>query len=154
MPATLTTKGQLFRDVLAEVFRLRGVLLESSERIAASASLTTARWQLLGAVADAPATVSQIARRLGLTRQSVQETTDAMEREGLVTLADNPHHRRARLVTPTARGRRALADLQPRQDQFADLMGAQHTVAALRATLDVLRTSRTTIEARLGSDDA
>ncbi len=35
MPADdLTAKGRLFRDVLVEDFRLRAVMLESSERIA------------------------------------------------------------------------------------------------------------------------
>jgi DNA-binding MarR family transcriptional regulator len=153
MATDSSAKGRLFRDILAELFRLRAVLLESSERIAASAGLTTARWQILGVIADEPVTVSQIARRLGLTRQSVQETTDTMGQEGLVTLADNPHHRRARLVTPTARARRALAQLQPRQEQFAEAMGAPHTLASLRSTLGVLRQSRAAIEARLGSDE-
>jgi len=148
----LTPKGRLYRDVLVELFRLRAVMLESSERIAASAGLTTARWQILGAVAATPATVSDVARGLGLTRQAVQETADAMERDGLVEFAANPHHRRARLLAATARARQSLALLQPRQDQFASLMGSPHTLAALRTTLEVLRASRATIEAGHGGE--
>ena len=151
MPADdLTAKGRLFRDVLVELFRLRAVMLESSERIAASAGLTTARWQVLGAVQARPQTVSEVARALGLTRQAVQETADAMERDGFVAFADNPHHRRARLLAATARARRALAILQPRQEQFANLMGSPHTLAALRTTVEVLRGSREAVEAGHG----
>ena len=78
----LTPKGRAFRDVLGEVFLLRAMIVASSERIAAAARLTSARWQILGAIEDAPATVAHAARGLGLTRQAVQQTADAMVREG------------------------------------------------------------------------
>lgn len=148
-----TPKGRIYQDIVVELFRLRAVMLESSERIAASAGLTTARWQILSRIATTPATASQVARALGLTRQAVQETADAMERDGLVVFADNPHHRRARLLVATARARQALALLQPRQDQFASLMGSPHTLAALRTTLEVLRASRDAIEAGHGDEE-
>ena len=73
-----TPKGRLFNEVLVEVFRLRARLLESAESIAALAGLTSARWQILGALEHGPAPVAQIARNLGLTRQTVQEAVDAM----------------------------------------------------------------------------
>jgi DNA-binding MarR family transcriptional regulator len=127
------------------------MIVASSERIAAAARLTSARWQILGAIEDAPATVAHAARGLGVTRQAVQQTADAMVREGLVTFADNPDHKRARLMSPTPAGRRALDLLRPRQVQFANLMGSAHSLEALGTTLDVLRRARTTIEAH-GSD--
>jgi DNA-binding MarR family transcriptional regulator len=150
--AVFTAKGRAFRDVLAEVFRLRAVLVASSERIAESAGLTSARWQILGAVEDSPATVAHVARTLGLTRQTVQETADAMAREGLVTFTDNPDHKRSRLMTPTAGGRRALDALRPRQIAFANLLGASLTLESLGTTLDVLRRARGTLEAH-GRDE-
>ena len=51
---TLTPKGTLFRDVLTELFRLRAVMLDSAERLTAPVGLTSARWQILGAIEDAP----------------------------------------------------------------------------------------------------
>jgi DNA-binding MarR family transcriptional regulator len=144
--STLTPKGRLYRDILVELFRLRGLLLESSEAIAATAGLTTARWQVLAAVEHAAGTVAHVARGLGLTRQAVQETADAMVRDGLVTFTDNPDHKRSRLMSPTAKARRALDLLRPRQLQFANLMGAPHTLDALRSTLGVLQASRIAIE--------
>ncbi len=65
----------------------------------------------------------------------------------LVTFLDNPAHKRARLMTPTAKARKALDYLRPRQMQFANLMGSQHSLDALHATLDVLQKSRALIEA-------
>jgi DNA-binding MarR family transcriptional regulator len=142
-----TPKGRLFSNILDEVFRLRSRLLESAEAIAAAAGLTSARWQVLGAVEHAPLPVAQAARNLGLTRQAVQETSDAMEREGLIEFHENPDHKRARLVVPTAKGRKALELLKPRQMQFVALMGGRHSLDELQTTLDVLRKARTTLEA-------
>jgi DNA-binding MarR family transcriptional regulator len=142
----LTPKGRLFNDILSELFRLRARLLESAEDIAARAGLTSARWQILGAVEHSPAPVAHVARNLGLTRQAVQETADAMAREGLIEFSDNPDHKRARLIVPTARARRALDSLKPRQTQFAGLMGGRHSLDELQTTLEVLRKARTMLE--------
>jgi DNA-binding MarR family transcriptional regulator len=151
---TLRSKGRLYREILTEVFRFRVTLLEGAERVTAPLGLTSARWQVLSAVEDTPAPVSHVARALGLTRQTVQEMADAMAREGLVTFVDNPHHKRARLMAPTTRARTVLDQLRPRQLDFANRMSASHSLAALRTTLEVLRTSRTIIEATTRSSDA
>jgi DNA-binding MarR family transcriptional regulator len=145
--SSLTPKGRIYRGILDELFRLRASMIESAEDVAKHAGLTTARWQILGAVEDQPATVAHVARRLGLTRQAVQETADAMAREDLVTFGDNPDHKRARLMAPTDKARSALAYLRPRQIQFANLMGAPHSLEQLQTTLTVLQQSRAAIEA-------
>jgi DNA-binding MarR family transcriptional regulator len=142
----LTPKGKVYRQILAELFRLRAVMLDSAEHLAEAAGLTSARWQILGAIEDTPAPVAHVARTLGITRQAVQETADAMARDGLITFLENPDHKRARLMLPTPRARKALDYLRPRQMLFANLMGAPHSLEVLRATLDVLEKSRATIE--------
>ena len=116
---TLTPKGRLFNEILVEVFRLRARLLESSEGIAALAGLTSARWQ---------------------------ETVDAMKRDGLIEISANPDHKRARLIAPTGKARKALDLLRPREIQFAGLMGGRHSLDELQTTLDVLRKARATLE--------
>ena len=152
--STPTPKGRLYREILTELFRLRGVILESAEDLAASVGLTSATWQILGAVEADPATVAHVARGLGLTRQAVQETADRMAREGLVRFLENPDHKRSRLMTPTDKARKALDYLRPRQVQFANLMGAPHSLEQLQATLTVLQRSRTTIETQRKGADA
>jgi DNA-binding MarR family transcriptional regulator len=149
----LTPKGKIFQDILTELFRLRAEMLDSAEHLAAAAGLTSARWQILAAIEATPAPVAQVARRLGLTRQAVQETADAMGREGLITFLENPEHKRARLMSPTLKARKALGYLRPRQLQFANLMGAPHSLEMLRATLRVLETSRTTIQSTTRSTE-
>jgi DNA-binding MarR family transcriptional regulator len=51
---------------------------------------------------------AEIARRAGISRQAVGQTVAQMKALGLVKLAPDPSNRRARLVQPTAKGRRAL----------------------------------------------
>ncbi|RAI44044.1 MarR family winged helix-turn-helix transcriptional regulator [Rhodoplanes roseus] len=106
---TQTTEGDALTALMLETFRLNGRLLAGGDRLVAPIGLTSARWQVLGAIAMAGrgAPVAHIARDMGLTRQSVQRVVDVMVAEGLVGFADNPHHRRAKLVGLTARGRAA-----------------------------------------------
>jgi DNA-binding MarR family transcriptional regulator len=51
---------------------------------------------------------AEIARRAGISRQAVGQTVAQMKSQGLVKLAADPTNRRARLVQPTAKGRKAL----------------------------------------------
>lgn len=51
---------------------------------------------------------AEIARRAGISRQAVGQTVAQMKQLGLVKLAADPTNRRARLVQPTAKGRKAL----------------------------------------------
>jgi DNA-binding MarR family transcriptional regulator len=104
---TQTTAGDALTELMLETFRLNGRLLAAGDRLVAPLGLTSARWQVLGAIAMAgqPEPVAHIARDMGLTRQSVQRIVDVMAAEGLVAFAENPHHRRAKLVALTERGR-------------------------------------------------
>src|SRR5918999_264741 len=72
--------GALFTDIVLEVFRLNGALIAAGNALANGTGLTSARWQVLGAVALAAAspTVAQIARAMGLTRQGVQRLVDVL----------------------------------------------------------------------------
>lgn len=135
----LTAEGAAFTEVLLEVFRLHGRLLEAGDRLTSPLGLTSARWQVLGVVEHGPVTVSEIGRVMGLARQSVQQQTDALEREGFLTYVENPRHRRARLVQLTDRGREAAAALIPAQAQWANRIGQASSPKQLQAALDTLR---------------
>jgi DNA-binding MarR family transcriptional regulator len=92
--------------VILSTFRSNGLLLAAGDRLAAEHGLTSARWQVLGAVALAkrPLTVPQIARRMGLTRQTVHTTVNRLLADGLVELVPNADHRRSQLVRLTELG--------------------------------------------------
>src|SRR5450631_744716 len=93
-------------ELVLEVFRLNGEILASGDELVGDIGLTSARWQVLGAIALAPnpLPVAHLARNMGMARQSVQRLVDDMKAEGLVDHALNQHHRRAKLVVLTEKG--------------------------------------------------
>ena len=92
--------------LILETFRLNGRLLTAGDALVSDLGLTSALWQVLGAVAMSPMPlpVSHIARNMGLTRQTVQRTANELEADGFVRFAPNPHHQRAKLVLLTDLG--------------------------------------------------
>ena len=145
MPA-LSAAALAFSEIVIEVFRVNGLALAAGDRLARPAELSSARWQVLGVVDHGPATVASVARTMGLTRQSVQLTANALVESGLVELIDNPDHRTARLIAITAAGRRALRKVEARHAAWADRLGRQLGLPDLRTTLDGLRRVRAALE--------
>jgi DNA-binding MarR family transcriptional regulator len=103
---------------------------------------------VLGAIALAgePLSVPAIGKAMGLSRQGVQKQVDLLRRESLVTLQENPSHRRSPLVALTRAGRAAYerasriwaveARLIGREHPLAEFEGARRVVASLAASLD------------------
>ena len=136
--ATRTPAGDALSGFAFRVLRLGGLLTSEGDRLAAPAGQTSARWQVLAAAEHAPATVANIARALGLARQSVQRIADVLAREGLVAYDDNPDHARAKLVRLAPRGRIALTAIQAAQRTWADELGAEIGDAELKRAIPVL----------------
>ena len=107
------------------VFRLNGALIAAGDRMVADLGLTSARWQVLGVVANVPAplSVASIARTIGLTRQGVRGVTAELVASGLVEFKPNPHHRRAQLVVLTAKGKDVEHAARLRQIPWATSLG-------------------------------
>jgi DNA-binding MarR family transcriptional regulator len=135
----LSPRGSAFSELLIEVFRVNGLLLAAGDGLARPAGLTSARWQVLGVVDHGPTTVAQVARIMGLTRQSVQQTADALVRDALVALVENPADRRAKLMVLTPEGRTALRYVEKQQAEWANTIGERLPHTELRACLAVLR---------------
>ncbi|HZC72420.1 MAG TPA: hypothetical protein VE442_17115 [Jatrophihabitans sp.] len=95
--------------LMAEVAALHRALHDVGEAVAAAARLTHARLSCLREVADEPRPVAAVAARQQVARQGVQRTADGLVADGFATWVDNPRHRRAKMLTPTSAGRRALA---------------------------------------------
>ena len=100
-------------DLVLSIFWLNGFFLDAADRLTAGSGLTTARWQVLGAVLHEPLTVAAIARHMGLARQSVQRTADLLVEEGLCVYVPNPAHRRAKLLISTDQGLDSVRRLGP-----------------------------------------
>jgi DNA-binding MarR family transcriptional regulator len=116
-----TTRTNALGDLVVEVFRLNGAFLIEGDRMTRDLGMSSARWQVLGALelAGRPLSASQVARNMGLTRQSVQRVVDELEAGGFVTFSENPDHARAKLVAPTASGRRAFQAAMRRQLEWS-----------------------------------
>jgi DNA-binding MarR family transcriptional regulator len=141
----LTPRGLAVSELAIAVFRANGALMAAGDALTRPAGLTSARWQVLGVIDHAPATVADIARTMGLRRQSVQQTADALVADGLALFVENPRHRRAKLLEPTADGRSSLAGVERAHAEWADALAAQlqpsqieAATAALRALTDAL----------------
>ncbi len=135
----LNERGLEFSGLLLEVFRLNGQLLAAGDELARPAGLTSARWQVLGVVDHDPVTVAAVARTMGLTRQSVQQTADALARDGFIAFEENPGDRRAKLMALTEQGRLALRAVERRQAEWANRIGERATLAELAAATQTLR---------------
>ncbi len=132
--------GPLFTEIVLEVFRLAGLLTAEGDRLTADLGLTSARWKVLGAIAleGRPLTVAQIARRMGLTRQSVQRLVNELAGDGFVMLEPNPDHKRAPLIRRTAAGEAAYAAIMARYEAWAERLAAGLDPAELARARDAV----------------
>ena len=135
-----TEGGELTTAAILSIFRANGLLLAAGDVLAGEQGLTSARWQVLGAIneADRPLTVPQIARRMGLTRQSVHTSVKRLVTDGLVELAPNEDHKRSPLLDLTDRGRETLAAIEAKQATWVNQLAAGLTRSQLQATVQVL----------------
>jgi len=103
-------------EIMVQVFRLNGRLLDVGDRLVGPAGLTSARWQVLGPVALAgrPLTAPQIAQAMGISRQGVQKQLDLLHAEGLMERRPNPAHERSPLHALTPAGEAAYAEAMRR----------------------------------------
>jgi DNA-binding MarR family transcriptional regulator len=140
--------GPAVTALILEVFRFNGRLLAAGDRLVANLGLTSARWQVLGAIALSPTAepVARLARNMGLHRQGVQRIVNELAKEGIVEFRANPHHRRANLVALTARGREIYDQCSRLQAPWVnalsqaieadDVASATRTIRSLRERLE------------------
>ncbi len=142
MPAPLsrTPEGDAVTDVILRTFRANGRFLVAGDLLAGEEGLTSARWQVLGALAlsDRALTVPQIARRMGLTRQSVQASVNRLRNDGLIEAEQNPDHRRSPLIRLTALGTAKYERLHRRQVEWANALADGLAVSELATAASVL----------------
>lgn len=103
-----TETGEAVTALILDVFRLNGRLVLAGDRLVSEFGLTSARWQILGAIAYAerPESVAWHARNMGVHRQGVQRIVNELKNEGVVAFEPNPNHKRAHLVVMTPKGKK------------------------------------------------
>ena len=132
----MTREQDLLADAALTSFRLNGQLLALAEELARPVGLTAAWWQVLGGVLREGQSVSQIARAMGLTRQSVQRIADLLVDRGLATYAANPAHRRAKLLCATDAGLAAVRAINPAHRVTAEALAAEIDADRLAEVLE------------------
>jgi DNA-binding MarR family transcriptional regulator len=136
-----TPAGTLATELILAVFGLNGSLLRAGDGLVADLNLSSARWQVLGAIglSVAQQPVANLAREMGLTRQAVQRVADELEAEGFVAYKTNPHHRRAKLVVLTERGTRVFQAAAKRQSPWINALVEGISLRDIRCALKVAR---------------
>lgn len=101
--------------------------------------ITRAQSNLFGHLGREGTRPSELARRIGVTRQAVHQTAQELIELGFVELAPDPTSRRAKLVVLTPRGRElvteARAILRDLENELARRIGRK-SVTELRRALE------------------
>jgi len=139
-------------DLILDVFRLNSLLLTAGDRLVARLGLTSARWQILGAIvaAERPQPVAWLARNLGANRQNVQRIINDLQRDSLVAFESNPHHRRAQLVVLTNKGRQTFEAAMRLQAPWINRLSDGLLVKDVETTHGVIAALRQKLE---GNDE-
>lgn len=131
------------------VFRLNGLLLHWGDRLVEPLGLTSARWQMLGAIAlaDAPLTAPQVGEAMGVSRQGAQKQLNLLLEHGLIEARPNPAHQRSPRYVLTQHGRELYRQADAlwiaRATEFAAKIPSTQTRAATRALESMLRQLQT-----------
>lgn len=127
-------------EIILCVFRLNAKLLEQGDRLVQPLSLTSARRQVLGAIAMAgePQTAPQIAAAMGVTRQGVQKQLNLAVAEGLVESHANPRHQRSPLHLLSAKGQVAFDNAMALQRVWVRALGQGLPLSELQTAKQVL----------------
>lgn len=140
--------GEAVTELILDVFRLNGRLQIAGDRLVSGLGLTSARWQILGAIAYAEKaeTVAWHARAMGVHRQGIQRIVNELKREGILEFQPNPQHKRAQLVVMTPKGKdlydAAIAKQIPWVNALAsgllpeEIAAAQQVIGRLKARLE------------------
>ena len=132
------------RRVLDASQELVEQMAQLREQMARRAGATRASWRVLAAAVGLGRTVPQLARRLGVKRQSVQRLADQLVESGRARYETNPDHRRSPLLKLTESGEAALKTLQRELTDWESDLGAEHELdlEELETALYVLRAVR------------
>jgi DNA-binding MarR family transcriptional regulator len=139
LPGVRSKAAQLLTELILEVFHVNGRLVALGNRRLAPFGLSSAKWQVMGAIAATPLTSAQIGRRMGLTRQGVLWVANQMVRDGLAEFIPNPDHRNAQLLSLTRHGLGVLEQITRGQAEWANQLAAGLDLRKLSAALETIR---------------
>jgi DNA-binding MarR family transcriptional regulator len=139
----MTTAEQhtnIITEIVLTIFRVNGSLLQNGDRLVQSFNLTSAQWQVMGAVAISgqQMTVPQIAAAMGVTRQGVQKQVKLLGKAGLITIRPNPKHQRSPFIILTESGMQTYKKVERLWAEWANKLTAGISGDDLQSTLRTL----------------
>lgn len=149
VPGGRDRASHIFIDLVFEIFRSYGRIMKVGDVMGQPIGLTSSRWQVMGSLKHNKASVSDIARYMGLQRQSIQRTIDLLRREGLVELIDNPKHRRSKLVALTPSGWKTIGEADNIRDDWIKRSTVGISTSELESAYTFLRRVRKRLGDRL-----
>ncbi|MDB0573938.1 MarR family transcriptional regulator [Ralstonia solanacearum] len=143
-----TPEAEALTELILTLFRANSVVMTWGDRIVGPLGLTSARWQILGAMvaADRPQPVAWYARDLSANRQNIQRIVNDLERDGLVVFQPNPHHRRAQLVALTDKGKETFDAAIRRYNPLINKISKKFTIKDVQTAHQIVAELRNTIE--------
>jgi len=151
----LTKPGMALTDTILDLFRVNSLLLLRGDRLVAGLGLTSARWQVLGAIvyAQRAQPVAWLARDLGSNRQNVQRIVNDLHKAGFVEFQPNPHHRRAHLVVLTKKGKAAFERAMQLWTPWANSLADGHSPKEIGSMAAIMKSLRRKLEEGRDADD-
>lgn len=139
-----TKAGQQLTEAILEVFRLNGELIRAGNSMTGEFGLTSARWQVMGAIDNEgrSLTVSDIARLMGQSRQSIQRLANELEREGFLCFEEKSHDARSKLVALTNKGVETMSSINRVQADWVNSLAKRLSAYDIRETCGLLRELR------------
>ncbi|MDR6990289.1 MarR family winged helix-turn-helix transcriptional regulator [Luteimonas sp. 3794] len=140
IPSTARCDAAAVTQLALAVFRANGALIQWGDRLVGPLGLTSARWQMLGAIALAgqPLSAPQVGDAMGVSRQGAQKQLNVLADLCLVEAVSNPAHKRSPLYRLTARGQRLYCQADGLWTQCADQMAAHFNARDAKAAIETL----------------
>ena len=121
--------------LVEDVLECAGALRRYGDALTRPLGQTEVRWAVLSVLSGGARTVPQVARRLGVTRQSVQRVANLLAAEGFIESVENPDNARSPLFRLSKRGEEVLAAITRAADPW-------HRRAGEELSLDDLQRAR------------
>ena len=134
-----------FQLLFGNIIRINGAFLEVAEKICSDDELITVPiWRVIAVIRINPMTVPEIAKYLGIKRQSVQSTVNQMKRRGLISFRKNPNHKTSPLVILTKKGNDKVNDIFKYQKKLTQIFikGTDITMKDVVSSREFLRALR------------
>jgi DNA-binding MarR family transcriptional regulator len=118
--------------LVADVLECAGALRRYGDALTRPLGQTEVRWAVLSVLSGGARTVPQVARRLGVTRQSVQRVANLLAAEGLIESVTNPDNSRSPLFRLSKRGEEVLTAITRAADPWLRRVGEELSLEDLR----------------------